>query len=122
MTALRASVPCARVAGFETNRPLPGNASELAGIDPLATALARHLGFKTTWVVAAVKRANKVLATQGKETLIFTGRYSTPAKVLHWIETHTDFVARHVLVSPERELVYRQRQYERRRKRKGGGS
>lgn len=67
------------------------------------------------WVIYGVKKANKIFAEQGREPLIFTGRYSTPKKVSAWIDAHPDFIARHVLVSPERELQYREKQAEQRR-------
>lgn len=66
------------------------------------------------WVIYGIKKANKLLAQQGREPAIFTGRYSTPKKIAAWVETHPDFIARHVLVSPERELEYRAQQAERR--------
>lgn len=78
-------------------------------------ALTKALGFKSAWVVPAVKKANAHLAAQGREALIFTGRYSTPAKVSKWLDDHPDFVARHVLVTPEQERKHRERQAERRR-------
>lgn len=78
-------------------------------------ALTKALGFKSPWVVPAVKKANAAFAAQGSEALIFTGRYSTPAKISTWLDAHPDFVARRVLVTPEREQKYRERQAQRRR-------
>jgi hypothetical protein len=92
------------------NKTLPFAQQRLDGV-----ALTKAFGFKSPWVVPAVKKANAALAAQGKETLIFTGRYSTPAKVSQWLDEHPDFVARHVLVTPEREREYRERQAQRRR-------
>lgn len=55
------------------------------------------------WVIYAIKKANKLFAAQGKEPLIFTGRYSTPAKVSQWFADHPDFVATRVL-APQKKL------------------
>ncbi len=61
----------------------------------VALAEATGLG---EWVVYGIKKANKIFAAQGRESLIFTGRYSTPAKVKQWLADHPDFVATRVLV------------------------
>lgn len=92
-----------------SDKTLPFRDQRLDGV-----ALTKALGFKSPWVVPAVKKANATFAAQGREPLIFTGRYSTPAKVSKWLDDHPDFVARHVLVTPERELAYRERQQGRR--------
>lgn len=76
-----------------------------------ALAEATGLGL---WVIYGIKKANKIFAQQSREPAIFTGRYSTPKKIAAWLEAHPDFIARHVLVSPERELEYRAQQTERR--------
>lgn len=55
------------------------------------------------WVIRAIKKANKLFAAQGREPLIFTGRYSTPAKVSKWFDDHPDFVATRVL-APQNQL------------------
>lgn len=91
------------------NKTLPFREQRLDGV-----ALTKALGFKSPWVVPAVKKANAIFAAQGREPLIFTGRYSTPAKVSQWLDDHPDFVARHVLVTPEREQLYRERRHARR--------
>lgn len=93
-----------------SDKTLPFAHQRLDGV-----ALTKALGFKSPWVVPAVKKANKRLAEQGKEALIFTGRYSTPAKVSQWLDEHPDFVARHELVTPEREQKYREQRAARRR-------
>jgi hypothetical protein len=93
-----------------SDKTLPFRDQRLDGL-----ALTKALGFKSAWVVPAVKKANARLAAAGTEPLIFTGRYSTPAKISQWLDEHPDFVARHELVTPERELQYRERQAERRR-------
>jgi hypothetical protein len=63
--------------------------------------IALALGNKSTWLVQAVKKSNKILAAQGKEELIFSGRYSTPGKVSAWLDDHPGFVAGHIL-APKR--------------------
>lgn len=59
--------------------------------------IAVALGMKGPWVVYGVKKSNRILAAQGKEELIFAGRYSTPGKVALWLDTHPNFVAGSVL-------------------------
>jgi len=59
--------------------------------------LAAALGFGGPWMIYGVKKANRIYAAQGKEPLIFAGRYSTPARVAAWLDTHPDFIARHIL-------------------------
>ncbi len=49
------------------------------------------------WVVYGIKKANAIFAKRGEEALIFTGRYSTPAKVEQWLTDHPTFVANQVL-------------------------
>jgi hypothetical protein len=49
------------------------------------------------WVLRGVKKANAILAAQGREPLIFVGRYSTVAKIEQWLMEHPDFVATQVL-------------------------
>jgi GAF domain-containing protein len=93
-----------------SEKTLPFRDQRLDGV-----ALTKALGFKSTWVVPAVKKANAHLAAQGKEALIFTGRYSTPAKITQWLDEHPDFVANHVLVTPERRQAYQERKSARRR-------
>lgn len=68
--------------------------------------LALALGLKSPWVIRAVKKANQMLASQGREELIFTGRYSTPAKISRWLEEHQGFVARQTL-APSRSIPAR---------------
>ena len=63
-------------------------------MNSVALAAATGLG---SWGISGVKKANKLFHAEKGEPLIFTGRYSTPAKILHWIETHPDFIARRVL-------------------------
>ena len=58
-----------------------------------AKELAAFLGFESDWVVRAIKKANWHLHEQGIEPLIFTGRFSTAAKVSRWLDDHPDFVA-----------------------------
>lgn len=62
-------------------------------------ALATALGFKGSWIIQGIKKANAILHGQDpvKEPLIFTGRYSTPAKVARWMDEHPAFVANQVL-------------------------
>lgn len=67
--------------------------------------LAAALGFESEWVVRGVKKANRLLAFQGKESLIFTGRYSTLAKVSDWLDQHPEFVASHVLAPHRRRRI-----------------
>lgn len=67
-----------------------------------AREIAQELGFKSDFVIRAVKKANKTLAATTGEDLIFVGRYSTPRKAAQWIDTHPDFVASHVL-APKRK-------------------
>lgn len=55
------------------------------------------------WTIYGIKKANKILAGQGREELIFTGRYSTPAKVSAWLAAHPDFVANHTLAPVRRK-------------------
>lgn len=71
--------------------------------------LAAALGFDSEWVVRGVKKANRLLHKQGKEPLIFTGRYSTPAKVSRWLDEHQEFVATHYL-APQRRKKKQQQQ------------
>jgi hypothetical protein len=49
------------------------------------------------WLIYAVKKANRIFAAQGKEPLIFTGRYSSPAAIAQWLKVHPDFVPTRVL-------------------------
>lgn len=49
------------------------------------------------YIVRAVKKANRLLAKQGRERAIFSGWYSTPAKVDRWLDDHPGFVARDIL-------------------------
>lgn len=63
-------------------------------LNALQIAAALNLG---EWVVYGVKKANRIFAENGKEDLIFTGRYSSPAKVMKWLDEHPDFVANQVL-------------------------
>lgn len=81
-------------------------------LNGLALATATGLG---EWVIYGIKKANKLFAEQGKEALIFTGRYSTPKKVAAWLADHPDFVATRVLAPTQsakkkaaRELPQRQ--------------
>lgn len=62
-----------------------------------AVKLAAALGFESTWVIRGIKKANAIFAAQGREPLIFSGRYSTPAKVSDWLDVHPEFVASWVL-------------------------
>jgi hypothetical protein len=55
-----------------------------------------------TWVVYGIKKANRLLAAQGREDLIFSGRYSTPGKLSAWLDSHPDFVANQVLAPGRR--------------------
>lgn len=66
-------------------------------LDGVRLAQATGLG---AWVVYGVKKANKIFHGQGREPLIFTGRYSTPAKLAAWLDAHPDFVASQVLRKP----------------------
>ena len=66
--------------------------------------LACALGFGE-WVIKGIKKANALFAQQGRETLIFTGRYSTPAKVSKWLDDHPDFVASQVLAPQRRRAA-----------------
>lgn len=94
---------------MSANKTLPYAQQQLDG-----TKLTAALGFQSTWVISAIKKANAIFAAQGKEDLIFTGRYSTPAKVTKWLDAHPGFVASHVLITPEQQLVYRARKAQRR--------
>ena len=60
--------------------------------------LAETMGLNSPWVIYGVKKANRLLAAEGKEELIFCGRFSTPAKVSAWLDAHPDFVATRTLV------------------------
>lgn len=68
-----------------------------------ARQIAEELGCGL-WIVRGVKKANRLFAEQGKEDLIFTGFYSTPAKVGKWLDDHPQFVAAKVL-DPTRGLA-----------------
>ena len=59
--------------------------------------LATALGLAGPWLIYGIKKANRQLAAQGSEPLIFSGRYSTPAKVSAWLDAHPEFVAKRVL-------------------------
>lgn len=67
-------------------------------LNSVGLAAATGLG---EWVVRGIKKANRVLHETKGEPLIFTGRFSTPAKVAAWLEAHPDFVARRVLLRPK---------------------
>jgi hypothetical protein len=58
--------------------------------------LAVALGM-SAWQLYGVKKANRLFAKQNLEPLIFSGRYSTPAKVAAWLDAHPDFSAGRVL-------------------------
>ena len=81
--------------------------NELDMIQPPAHArlnsrrLAQALNFDSPWVIAGIKKANRMYHEQGREELIFTGRYSTPAKINRWLDDHPEFVASHFL-APQR--------------------
>lgn len=64
--------------------------------------LAIALGLKGPWIIYGIKKANRQRHAQGRELLIFSGRYSTPARVAAWLESHPDFVANQVL-APKKE-------------------
>lgn len=53
------------------------------------------------WVVSGIKKANRLFAAQRGEALIFSGRYSTPAKVSAWLDAHPDFVASRYKLKPK---------------------
>lgn len=72
-----------------------------------ARQLARALGC-SEWVIYGVKKANRIRAGQTGEPLIFTGRFSTVAKVQRWLDDHPDFVANQVL-APQRQAAARVR-------------
>jgi hypothetical protein len=66
-----------------------------------ALAAATGLG---VWCIYGIKKANKIFHASRGEPLIFSGLYSTPAKISDWLESHPDFIARHVL-APQRSAV-----------------
>lgn len=71
--------------------------------------LATALGMKSAWTIQGIKKSNAILHAQDpvKEPLIFTGRYSTPAKVARWLDDHPDFVANRVLAPVRKNPVPR---------------
>lgn len=82
-------------------------------LDGVKLAAATGLG---EWSIYGIKKANKIFHRESGEALIFTGRYSTPAKITKWIDAHPDFVARHILVK-DRPAKDRARQAARRAQR-----
>ena len=69
-------------------------------MDGVELAAATGLG---TWGIYGIKKANKLFFKQGiDKALIFSGRYSTPAKITAWMDEHPNFVANQVL-DPKRK-------------------
>lgn len=72
------------------------------------TELTSDLGLKSTWLVGAVKKV--------APEIFVAGRYSTVAQIRRWLRAHPQFVAAHVLRTPEqrekraRSLARRRRQ------------
>lgn len=65
-------------------------------------ALAIALGYKSSWVIRAIKKANGRFVADGEEEPVFQGRYSTPAKIVAWLEAHPEFIAAQTL-APRRK-------------------